>query len=188
MEWDVKPLPNPGYLNECFIYVDGALIWRWRPREHFKSDRSFKQLNTLCAGKVAGRPMVNRGYWQTMLDGERFLNHRIIACMFGLRMDGVIDHIDRDPTNNRIENLRACSQAENTRNNSGWGSRSGLKGVYQRSNGKWTAAIREDGKLKNLGTHERLEDAVNARRAAERKTYAAFGAEHGVTFREPETV
>ena len=44
---------------------------------------------------------------------------------------------------------------------------SGYHGVSKRSNGKWRARITKDGNIINLGTFEKLEDAVEARQIAE---------------------
>lgn len=182
----MKPLPDAEYLNACFEYVDGVLFWKLRPANHFKTQRLNNMWNKTWPGKLAGRPMPGRlKYWQTMLNGKRYLNHRLIAGMFGLPLDGLIDHIDGNPQNNRIENLRACSRDENARNNGGWAKRPGLRGIYQRENGRWTAAIRIDGRLQNLGTYESKEEAKAVRLEAQKRVYGAFGAERGVEFAEP---
>lgn len=58
-----------------------------------------------------------------------------------------IDHKDRDPSNDRISNLRICSQAKNTLNHSGWSKRknrdSGFLGVHWHPDrGKWVTSFR----------------------------------------------
>ena len=52
----------------------------------------------------------------------------------------VIDHIDRNPSNNKIENLRAISQACNVLN------RSTCTHVQKWAEGKWYARFRRSGK------------------------------------------
>lgn len=51
-------------------------------------------------------------------DRRYYLVHRIIAITFIPNPDNkpMIDHIDRDKTNNRVENLRWCTLTENMRN------------------------------------------------------------------------
>ena len=97
----------------------------------------------------------NRGYWQVRLLGERFVQHRIIwELHFGPIPEGmVIDHIDRDKSNNRIENLRCTSQSYNMTNQPQRNS-SGLKGVYQnQSSGKYQVRSLKDHKyLKTVET------------------------------------
>ena len=99
----------------------------------------------------------NRGYWQVRLLGERFVQHRIIwELHFGPIPEGmVIDHIDRDKSNNRIENLRCTSQSSNMTNQPQRNS-SGYKGVYQnQSSGKYQVRSLKDHKyLKTVGTVE----------------------------------
>lgn len=59
-------------------------------------------------------------YFQLQRDGKRtnYLFHHLVARQFiGERPDGyVIDHIDRNPLNNHISNLRYITQKENTHN------------------------------------------------------------------------
>jgi hypothetical protein len=59
-------------------------------------------------------------YFQVQRDGKRinFLFHHLVAKHFiGDRPEGlVIDHIDRNPLNNILENLRYCTQRENMYN------------------------------------------------------------------------
>lgn len=59
-------------------------------------------------------------YFQVQRDGKRInhLFHHLVAKHFiGDRPDGlVIDHIDINPLNNRVDNLRYCSQKENSHN------------------------------------------------------------------------
>jgi hypothetical protein len=65
---------------------------------------------------------MNRGYkyFQQRRDGKRInhLIHHIVAQLFlGERPENkVIDHIDRDKLNNKVSNLRYCTQLENMKN------------------------------------------------------------------------
>lgn len=99
----------------------------------------------------------NRGYWQVRLLGERFVQHRIVwELHFGPIPEGsVIDHIDRDKSNNRIENLRCTSQSSNMTNQPQRNS-SGHKGVYQnQARGKYQVRSLKDSKY--LKTVESIE-------------------------------
>ncbi|MCD8225270.1 MAG: hypothetical protein LUC99_10585 [Clostridiales bacterium] len=51
---------------------------------------------------------------------------------------------------------------------------SGHRGVYRRKNGGWRATIGFKGKVYNLGSFQRIEDAVSARKEAEKKLYMPF--------------
>ncbi len=51
---------------------------------------------------------------------------------------------------------------------------SGQKGVYRKGEDKWRASIGFQGQVYHLGTFTRYEDAVEARRKAEKQLYDAF--------------
>lgn len=79
----------------------------------------------------------------------------------------VVDHADHDALNNRRANLRVCSQQENSRNR-GLTKRTGTKGIFQRSNGRWCAQIKLGAgeRQKWLGTFATAEEAARAYDAA----------------------
>ena len=59
----------------------------------------------------------NKGYYQVGLLKKRYLVHRIILSLKGFDPVGyVTDHINGNSLDNRIDNLRLCSIAENQRN------------------------------------------------------------------------
>jgi hypothetical protein len=77
----------------------------------------------------------------------------------------MLDHIDGGPRNNRIENLRACTNAQNQYNGPRKSNnRSGYKGVafckgYRKP---WRARIIVEKKVVELGRYETLEEAAAA--------------------------
>lgn len=102
----------------------------------------------------------NRGYWQIRLLGERFVQHRIVwELHYGPIPEGmVIDHIDRDKSNNRIENLRCTTQSSNMTNQP-QRNKSGYKCIYQnQANGKYQVSSLKDHKY--LKTVETLEEQL----------------------------
>lgn len=77
------------------------------------------------------------GYYSVQVNGVRLLVHRIIYLIINgdLPVDRVIDHIDGNPSNNRVENLRCVTQRENTENRrSSKTSKTGLKNIYRHVN------------------------------------------------------
>lgn len=62
---------------------------------------------------------VRSGHLRVQIGKLHYPIHRLVYAAWGeeeLRSDLVIDHIDADPTNNNIENLRQVTQKENIRN------------------------------------------------------------------------
>lgn len=179
---DFKEIILP-LLPEIFEYSNGELIWKERPRAHFKNLRSFATFNSQVAGKIAGAK-TNDGYKRvgvTYLDQFRqYRVHRVIwALHHGEWPQGAIDHIDHDRLNNRIENLRVTDTAGNGQNRTlNINSTSGFSGVgYHKRDRKWTACIKLLGKRKYLGYFNTKEEAIQVRKRAERQF--GFHENHG---------
>jgi len=110
-------------------------------------------------------------YWQTGFSSKLYMNHHIIWVMhFGQIPEGyTIDHIDRNVSNNNIDNLRlATDEMQNTNRGILRSNSSGVSGVsFNQRHKKWRAFIRVDGQNIYLGSFPSFEDAVSARRSAE---------------------
>lgn len=119
------------------------------------------------------------GYLQIAIGGHSILAHRAIWAMhFGEWPDGMIDHRNRIKTDNRISNLRLATTVQNSANtNARSNSKSGVKGVSQKPNGKWRAYIRFDGKNRALGTFANMGDAIEVYNRAAREVHGDFAAE-----------
>lgn len=87
-----------------------------------------------------------------------------------------IDHIDRNPLNNKKINLRYCTTQQNNMNISlSKNNTSSITGVCWHSQvGKWRAYIMLDRRQINLGLFDDFEDAVKARKEAEQKYFGEF--------------
>jgi hypothetical protein len=86
----------------------------------------------------------------------------------------VVDHINGDGLDNRRENLRLCTVAENNKNrrrNSN--NTSGYKGV-RRDTYKYKAAIKSENKLIHLGMFSSPEDAARAYDKAAKEIFGKF--------------
>lgn len=127
-------------------------------------------------GSTAGT-LQKRGYVAIGFRKRVYRAHRLAwFFVYGEWPPTEIDHIDGDPTNNRISNLRLATRSQNNANtrcrrDSG----SGVKGVgrHQKS-GKWRARIEVNGKSKFLGLFDRIEDASNAYQRAAVQHFGAF--------------
>ena len=109
-------------------------------------------------------------YKRIMIDKEHYVLHRIIYQMhYGdLKTDEVIDHIDRNKQNNKIENLRKVDVFINNQNQ---GNRknntSGYKGVsWSKQRQKWRATITVKRKHKTLGFFTTKEEAFECYKKA----------------------
>lgn len=93
-----------------------------------------------------------------------------------------IDHINRIPNDNRIENLRAANKSQNGANRTVLKNNScGVKGCYFVPSkgkfggvGKWRVQCRVNGKLHNLGKYLNIEDAKSAYNAFSSKVFGEF--------------
>lgn len=88
----------------------------------------------------------------------------------------IIEHIDRNPFNNKKSNLRTATYEENSRNRSlGRNNKSGFIGVHlDIDKNKWTATITINNRNKVLGWFKDKDDAVKARLTAEKEYYGEF--------------
>lgn len=167
------------YLRELFEYDQehGTLRWKWRPRSHFKTDRAWKNSNARFAGKEAGCVYKSTGYRIVNLGIYGFIGaHRIAIAMNSGEWPEFVDHVNGNPLDNSIVNLRPCSKAENCRNRKvNASNRSGLKGVSRDpSVRRWKARIQVDKKQIHLGMFDTPEQAHAAYVAASRKYHGNF--------------
>lgn len=118
------------------------------------------------AGSIAGS-RTSKGYLQIRVFGSWFKVHRIIWLLEnGSWPVDQIDHIDRDTSNNQINNLRSVSNYENCVNR-GRLSTTGVVGVtYDKVNKKFFAQTYINGVHKNLGRYPTVEQAKEAYREA----------------------
>ena len=88
----------------------------------------------------------------------------------------VLDHINGNPLDNRRENLRFCTEAQNHYNRRlNKDNTSGFKGVWFRKTSKrWQAEIRVNGKKRRLGCFQSKEDAAKRYNEAAREHFGEF--------------
>lgn len=164
------------FLRECFEYRDGAIYWRNRPAHHFQRPADHITFIKKSAGKAAGRDD-SRGYLcvKMRIKGAPvcIAAHRIVwALHHGKWPDKFIDHINRIRKDNRIENLRDVTVAQNNCNR-GNPLATGIPGVH-RQNNKFTAQLRIGEKYVHLGTFENTDLAQEARTLAESAALSAI--------------
>lgn len=87
-----------------------------------------------------------------------------------------VDHINGNKLDNRRENLRLCTRAQNRRNNNmQMNNVSGFKGVsWAKRDQKWRAKIRVDGRTIHIGNFEDPKEAARAYDAKARELHGEF--------------
>jgi len=133
---------NQEYLQSIFEYKDGELFWKQNRRTN-----QVKGKKASCLGEI--------GYLKTKIKDVLYKNHRLIFMMHYGYLPKLLDHIDGNPTNNRIENLREATVAQNMMNSKmALNNTSGTKGVeWNKRLKKWTVRIQIDGKRKYFGSY-----------------------------------
>ena len=99
-------------------------------------------------------------------NGKPCLVHRLLL---GASEGGVVDHINRNKKDNRLENLRLTDKSVNAFNTGvRKNNKSGTTGVwFRRDTKKWSAEIKKDGVKHCLGSFLTKEEAMKARAKAE---------------------
>jgi len=117
----------------------------------------------------------SKQYWRTRMDGKAYLNHRLAwLYVHGRFPDKHLDHIDRDPANNCITNLREATRSQNKVNSIAYKNNcSGFKGVYP-SKQRWQAQIRYNKKLIHIGSFDTVEKAHTAYCKAAKELHGEF--------------
>lgn len=132
MEFNLKEIRSRFEYHE-----DGKLIWKISPASNIK------------VGDVAGSFCKRRGYFVIHINDKQYLLHRIIYFWHHGVLPELIDHKDRNPLNNKIDNLRSSDKTRNGLNRgANKNSKSGIKGVsFDVSRTKWKAQLKIGSKV-----------------------------------------
>lgn len=135
---------------EFLRYEDGKLFWK----KHF-----FRSL----VGKEAG--YFNNGYRYVRFKNKSYCSHRIIWFLIYGEFPKLIDHINGNRSDNRLENLRSCSYSMNSQN-SKYHRNGGPLGIFKRGD-KYLVQLPKELLNKNsgsryLGSFVSLETAKSA--------------------------
>lgn len=127
---------------------DGKVLWAKHPRWPSYS------------GREAGN-LRQDGYRKLKFCGKQYLTHRVAWLLHhGTWPVGDIDHIDGNPLNNKLNNLRDVPHSVNLQNRKSATvkNKTGFLGVVKRKN-KYAAHIHKNGKQIYLGLFETAEKA-----------------------------
>ncbi len=170
---------SPEYIRSLLDYnpETGEFVWRERKiREEYHCSRIDKGWNTRFAGKKIPAQWVHGGL-RIGLHCKNYVAHRIAWLIYyGEWPSQDIDHINGNPMDNRIVNLRLATDSENLCNQKKRiDNTSGVKGVsWSKKENKWYAYINKDKKMTGLGRFVSFDDAVAARMAAEKQYHGSF--------------
>lgn len=139
-------------VRELFEYnnLTGELKW--------KTTGKGRKLNKIAGSKD------RHGYLQTRIHKKIYFNHRLIWLhVYGEWPQQVIDHIDGNPLNNKIQNLRDVSRRTNQENQRKAASSNKttklLGSSLNKSTGKYVSTIQVNKKTIYLGLFKTPEEA-----------------------------
>lgn len=147
-------------MNNLLHYDHYTGIFTW------KTSRGCKR-----AGQVAGKQLIT-GHISIKVNRKSHLAHRLAwLFVYGDWPVCHLDHIDQNPSNNRINNLREVTRSQNMQNQGKHKTNtSGFKGVtFHNNRKKWQAQIQAQGKRIYLGLFDTKEIAYSAYLAAQEK-------------------
>ena len=183
----IKEIPSQEYLRACFDYVDGCLVWKRRPVEHFVTQDACTKWGNKMAGKKAGHKSSDGKYLKITIGKSDFYAQRIIwTWHFGQIPPGMeMDHIDGNGLNNCIENLRLATVSQNMSNRGVWKTKkSGLPKGVTIENGKFRARVVLHRKAYVVGYYSTPEEASDAYQQAAKLIHGEFARKTGPTLED----
>jgi hypothetical protein len=141
-------------LLKYFKYENGKLFWK------------ISKGKIRCGNEVGAvhQSSVGKFYRRFSWNKKFYYVHRLIYRIFNpeISTNLVIDHINGNSLDNRIENLRLTTQVVNGKNSKiRKTNKSGTTAVsFDKSRGKWVVRLHKNGKYKFLGRFENKIDAI----------------------------
>ena len=153
---------NAHFLNEIFEYKNGNL---YRKQS--------------AGGQIVGSKvgyLRRDGYFAAKINGVNYLLHRLVFLLHHKYMPIQIDHIDGNPANNTIENLREVTGSQNCMNKSkSTKNKSGYKNVhYVKSSKKWRVQIKTKGVSYCFGCFDDIELADLVAQEVRNKHFGSY--------------
>ena len=126
---------NQEILKNNLIYDLNSGKFYWKQENYYNKIKAFTEAGTISS----------TGYRLITINCKIYYAHRLAwLYVYGYLPENNIDHINRNPDDNRIENLREVSRQCNLRNSKvSSANKTGVKGIcYDPKNHKWKAQIR----------------------------------------------
>ena len=145
-------------LRQLFEYdaEEGVLVWK------------IERKGTKGIGSPAGSFDKSTNRRVVTIDGKNYKHSRLVYLYHhGYLANFQIDHFDRNPSNDRIENLRAVTASQNNVNKLS-------KLVYQNPNGTFSVKLSINQVFKHIGTFDCKQEAIRIAKLS----HAIVNAEH----------
>lgn len=113
------------------------------------------------------------GYRIIQINGKKYPSGRVAWYLHHGYWPDEVDHEDRNPSNDRLVNLREATHQQNALNRKRT-QKSGFKGVYPHGS-KWRAMITMKGKTERLGVFNTPEEAHEAYKQRSKSLHKNFG-------------
>ena len=170
----MRKCPNCGFVEpkkkkhtDPISHADLIRLIRYEP----ETGVFYRRIDTKIA--VAGRRAdqhKGNGYRTVSVGGKTYQAQRLAwFYSYGVWPIGDTDHINKDPSDNRIANLRDISHSHNIVNQTNRGEFRGTS--FHKKGKKWTAQIGVNKRTIYLGMFERREDAREAYIKAAKKYF-----------------
>lgn len=154
---------------------EGILIWK----------KARNKYTPHLVGTEVGGALNHNGYKVFSLKrpdtgkSQTYLSHRVIYFMYHGEEADIVDHIDRDKTNNKKDNLRSVDGVQSVGNTKRKGITStGYTGVRLNTSGTYSAEIRYKGEYEHIGTYLTAEDAFEAYKGRHKELHGEHSLYH----------
>lgn len=153
-------------LKSLLVYDPATGLFTWT-----------KNAPPILSGRIAGA--VSKGYRRIKIYGVTYGAHRLVWLYAHGVLPDLVDHINGQPDDNRLENLRLATAQQNSANSrKPSNNTSGAKGVQVVKGGRFRASVHSRGVVHYLGTYDTLEEAKAAYIKGADRLFADF-ATHG---------
>lgn len=162
-------------VRALFTYDKDEGILRWR--------NASGRHGRYPAGSRAGSPNAD-GYLQVRVNGQSYRTARLIwLYVTGEWPKHQVDHEDRNPANDKWENLREATQSQNKANSGKYKaekascSLKGVQAVQKRKSIRYRAIATKDGVRRHLGYFDTPEQAHAAHLKASEELHGEFASD-----------